>query len=129
MGSQLSESTSRDSELADIRRRAGGKYEASLLVFEKGEVPDLPAPVAEYVTPDEGGYSLAEMRQRLGGDSGHIRGPDGNMHFVSLEQWRESDPQITRVIVRFRFVPGDDDLYAELIRDFARRHGSPPSDE
>jgi hypothetical protein len=128
-GNQLTESIDRNSELAQIQATAGGEYQASLLVFTRGEEPDLPTPLEEYVTAEEGGYTLEEIRRRLGGDAGYNKGPDGRMHLVSLEQSRDADPQMTRVVVRFRFVPRDQEAYREMIRDFVGRHGRSPNQE
>jgi hypothetical protein len=49
--------------------------------------------------------TLAELRERFGGERGWLTDPRGNEHAVVLGDWPTMDPCATRVLVRFHVVP------------------------
>lgn len=119
----MPDAASREAELARIRARVGGEYEVSLEVFYAGDRPNTPTPVADFVSSAGGGYTLRELRARIGGQSGYIMGPEGKRYLVSLKPWEGANPDLTHLIVRFRFVPKDAILFSQLVQEFVQNHG------
>ncbi len=49
--------------------------------------------------------TLAELRDRCGGERGWLTDPWGNEHAVVLSDWPTMDPHRTRVLIRFHTSP------------------------
>jgi hypothetical protein len=47
--------------------------------------------------------SLNRWIERLGGYDGELTDPSGRRHTVSLQQWREADPETTWLQVTFEY--------------------------
>ena len=47
------------------------------------------------------GWSLAEFRERLGGEQGYLEDPEGKSHLFSLKPWASADPNTQRFRVQF----------------------------
>jgi hypothetical protein len=78
------------------------RWTVELRPYEAGtEHIRLHLPEGEQTRQDPG-FSLAELRERLGGDEGHISDPFGNKHFVSLKQYANHHPTNTRFRVTYK---------------------------
>jgi hypothetical protein len=87
-------------------RDVPGQTELQVVVWRKGEEPPGPG------LPDSPSrtrpMTLRKFRERLGGDTGHLPDPErGEMHFVSIEQWANEDPDETYVVPVLTFCPDD----------------------
>jgi hypothetical protein len=99
-----------------------GHFEASLFAWTEGEEPDdelfrraLELALEKGVR--ELGRTLADMRAQFGGDEGFVNGPEPQGRFaVSLAPWRDADPDRTRLMPRFRWVPDDPESFTEAWR-------------
>lgn len=56
-------------------------------------------------TERTGRPTLAQLRDRFGGERGWLTDPWGTEHLVVLSGWPTMDPRRTRVLIRFRVVP------------------------
>ena len=76
----------------EAARTVGSKLDSKALAQHalSGEVP--PA------------RSVAYWLEHWGGYTGKLHGPDGSTHEVSLERWRDRDPETTYVVIRARWV-------------------------
>ena len=95
-----------------------GRVVVDLLVWQQGD-PTYETPWPSGFVPR--GCSLAEFRKRLGGNEGYVIDHvyRGENHFVSLKAWDGADPDKTRVMLGFKFIP-DKPIAAE------HRHLFPP---
>jgi hypothetical protein len=68
----------------------------------------------------DAGYSLAKMREMIGGEEGYLIHPPGERHFVSLRPWANADPETTRCYPIYRFVPerGREEEYQARVRRY-----------
>lgn len=77
-------------------RAIPGKSVSVVIAFEPGSAND----------PGCGGFTLAALRQRLGGVDSDVQHPlTGEKHHISLQAFEQSDHPNMRYIVRHRFVP------------------------
>ena len=83
-----------------------GREELEVHVWQEGEdpPPGLGLGDSPSVTRPQ---TLRQFRERLGGDEGELRGPRGDLHFVSLRAWQDEDPERTLVLPVFTFTPDD----------------------
>ncbi|HYM49835.1 MAG TPA: hypothetical protein VET65_04605 [Candidatus Limnocylindrales bacterium] len=88
-----------------LDRDAAGHVELVVTVYEEGEPGHERVRPAGRHTPFPG-YRLSELRHQLGGDEGYLVDPvRGGRHFISLTGLAGRDPERTRVLAEFRFVP------------------------
>ena len=93
-------------EVRERLRDVPGRTELRVVVWRKGEeplgpgLPDSPSSTRP--------MTLREFRERLGGDTGHLPDPErGELHFVSIEQWANENPDETYVMPVLTFRPDD----------------------
>jgi hypothetical protein len=84
-----------------------GRVEARLNVFQEGD-PGYVFRLRSGRVIDKPGTTLREFRRQLGGDEGYVTDTvyrKGEKHHVSLKPWEGADPDRTRVMVSWRFIP------------------------
>jgi hypothetical protein len=88
-----------------LDREVPGRVELLVTVYDEGETSHAITLPGGRVVPFPG-YRLAELRHHLGGDEGYLVDPvRGGRHFISLKAYSARDPERTRVLTEFRFVP------------------------
>jgi hypothetical protein len=90
--------------VADHRRLAAAPtHRVAFIVIGDG---DRDRPVTETKgSARTMGYTLRQLRKRVGGDEGFIRDAAGVSHKVSLRPWAQFDPDQTRLLVTFVKMP------------------------
>ena len=58
-------------------------------------------PAGDSEAPNQAGSTLRELRRRIGGDEGFVHDATGVRYRVSLRQWSDFDPDLTRLLVTF----------------------------
>lgn len=101
-------------ELAAIHVRTGGSYEGELVPILEAEHEPLPQPVQELLEGSASGYSLAELRDMLGGEEGMVTSPNGTAVRLSIRPWMGKESE--RFLIRFRFSPSDQEGFNRAVR-------------
>lgn len=47
------------------------------------------------------GYSIRQLQNHFGGNSGYVTDPHGGKHFLDLSPWLDSDPDKTRLRLKY----------------------------
>ena len=123
---------------SDLHEGIPGHWELLLQVYQEGHKdydellldPSMPGPPIpkelEGRRRRDAGYSLAKLRQTIGGQEGYILNPQsGERHFLSLKPWANADPETTRCYPVYRFVPDqshEEEYQARLRRYLEEKH-------
>lgn len=107
-------------------REIPGRTEVQVFVWRKGEEP--PGPGLPDSPSSTRAMTLREFRERLGGDTGHLPDRRGELHFVSIEQWANDNPDETYVKPVFFFRP-DDAHAAEWLKEWQNHLSRFPPDQ
>jgi hypothetical protein len=109
-----------------------GHFEVRLVAWTEGEDPEdemlgRAVRLARERHATEPGRTLADMRAEFGGDDGFVNGPERSGRFaVSLAQWRDADPDRTRLMPSFTWVPDDPETFNEAWKAHLERPSEGP---